>query len=119
MSRSLETTLSINNIRVKAFHGWYAAERKLGGMYSISVNVYSSVDENENFEDLDASVNYENVYANVVEIMKLEFKLIESCCKAIHENLQTLKPNAIWEVTIVKENPPLKFVGSTSYTIKG
>ena len=119
MSRSIETTLSINTIRVKAFHGWYASERKLGGMYSISVNVYASVDENENFEDLDASVNYENVHSSVVGIMKKEFKLIESCCKAIHENLRPLKPNAIWEVTIVKENPPLKFVGSTSYTIKG
>ena len=119
MSRSLETTLSINNIRVKAFHGWYAAERKLGGMYNISVNVFSNVELNENFDDLDNSVNYENVYSNVVEIMKSEFKLIEASCKAIHESLKTLKPNSIWEVTIVKENPPLKFVGSTSYTIKG
>ncbi|MBT8326260.1 MAG: dihydroneopterin aldolase [Bacteroidia bacterium] len=119
MSRSLETTLSINTIRVKAYHGWYASERKLGGMYSISINVYANVDENENFEDLEESVNYENIYSNVIEIMQKEFRLIESCCKAIHDNIRRLKPNAVWEVTIVKENPPIKFVGSTSYTIKG
>ena len=119
MSSSLETTLSIHNIRVKAYHGWYASERKLGGMYTIHVNIYSTISENENFNDLDASVNYENIQSRVVEIMKEEFHLIESSCKSIHENLKTLKPNAIWEVIIVKENPPIKYVGLTSFTIKG
>jgi len=116
---SLNAELSIDNIKVKAFHGWYDAERKVGGMYSVSVRIYDSVDIDQNFADLDSSVNYEKIYDKVIEIMGLEFKLIEECCKTLFDNLKLLKPNAIWEVLLVKENPPLKYVGATSFKLKG
>lgn len=118
MSGTLDTVLSIDNIRLKAYHGWYAAERKLGGIYSISVKVHSSIGENEHFEDLEESVNYEHIYKIVADTMAEEYKLIETCCKALFERLKPLKPNAVWEIHLIKENPPMKFVGATSFRIK-
>jgi dihydroneopterin aldolase len=119
MSNRLETVLSVDNIRVKAFHGWYESERKLGGMYSISVKVYNQAPNNEDFHDLETSVNYEDIQERVVAIMKEEFKLIEESCKAIFDHLKELKPNATWKVSLVKENPPIKYVGATKFEIKG
>jgi len=116
---SLESELSIDNIKVKAHHGWYEAERKVGGMYSVSVKVFSKVNTNDDFSDLDPSVNYEKVYASVIAIMDKEFKLIEECCKALFDAVKQLKPNSVWEVLLVKENPPLKYVGATSFKLKG
>jgi dihydroneopterin aldolase len=116
---SLEAELSIDNIKVKAYHGWYDAERKVGGMYSVSVRVFGAVSIDQNFNDLDSSVNYEKIYENVIEIMAQEFKLIEECCKALFDKLKQLKPNAVWEVLLVKENPPIKYVGATSFKLKG
>ncbi|MEY2924439.1 MAG: dihydroneopterin aldolase [Bacteroidota bacterium] len=116
---SLASELSIDNIKVKAHHGWYEAERKVGGMYSVSVKVFSKVNTNDDFSDLDSSVNYEKVYASVIDIMDKEFKLIEECCKALFDAVKQLKPNSVWEVLLVKENPPLKYVGATSFKLKG
>lgn len=119
MDKGLETILRVENIRLKAQHGWYEEERIMGGMYSVSVTLYDHVSGNETFTDLDESINYERIYNNVVSIMAKEFHLIESSCKAIHDAMKLLKKDAIWEVQIIKENPPIKFVESTQFTLKG
>lgn len=119
MDHSLETVLSVDNIRVKAYHGYYAAERKIGGMYSITVQLYRSIDRGQLLVDLDSTVNYEVIYNEVLTIMKQRFDLIETSCKAIFDRMKELSADDIWKVTVVKENPPLKYVGATRFEIKG
>ena len=51
--------------------------------------------------------------------MEEEHMLIESACKAIWDKLKAKHKDEIWEVYICKEDVPLKFVGSTSFKIKG
>ncbi|MDA8930553.1 dihydroneopterin aldolase [Bacteroidia bacterium] len=119
MSDSLETILSIEDIRIKAYHGWYAAERKIGGMYRISVRIYSQCTLSENFDDIEDSINYEDIHAIIIRQMKQEFRLIETCCKALWNELKQLSPYDKWEVSLVKEDVPIKHVGSTTFCIKG
>lgn len=119
MQESLETKLSIQKIRVKAHHGWYATERKIGGMYAISVSLYGRMTSTESYTSIADTVNYEEIYDQVIVSMKEEHKLIESCCKSIWDKLKILAPNAIWEVHIEKEDVPIKYVGSTSFNLKG
>lgn len=119
MSHSLETKLSIANVRVKAHHGWYAAERKIGGMYTISVSVYSCADIAEDFSEIEDSVNYEEIYAIIKSVMSQEFKLIEHCCKTLWTGVKELSAKDKWEVSLVKEDVPIKHVGHTSFTISG
>lgn len=118
MDGRIETVLSVDEIRVKAHHGWYESERKIGGMYRIAVKIYDQNTTDENFSNIDDTVNYELIYDAVISLMKQEFKLIEECCKALWDALKPLKPDAIWEVNLVKEDVPIKFIGSTSFTIK-
>jgi 7,8-dihydroneopterin aldolase/epimerase/oxygenase len=119
MNSSLETILSIDNIRVMAHHGWYESERKLGGFYSISVQVFSTFPSTQSFDEMDISINYEQIHETVLSVMNEEFKLIEQCCKVLFERLKQLKPSEIWQVHLIKEDVPIKHVGSTSFCIKG
>ena len=119
MSNSLETILSIEKVRVKAHHGWYASERKIGGMYSISVNIYSTTPIAHSLVDIDDTINYEDIHKIIISTMKEEHKLIETCCKVLWDRLKTLSANDVWEVVLLKEDVPIKHVGSTKFTIKG
>ena len=119
MSSSLETILSIDKIRVKAHHGWYESERKIGGLYSISVQVFSTIASSQSFDEMDISINYEQIHETVVSVMNDEFKLIEQCCKVLFDRLKQLKPTEIWQVHLIKEDVPIKHVWSTSFCIKG
>jgi len=119
MANSLETILSISNVRVKAYHGWYEAERKIGGMYCISVKAHKEAPKECTFSDMDDSINYEGIHSMILAVMKKEFKLIEHCCKSLFDGLKEIDNNVKWEVTLTKEDVPIKHVGSTSFTIIG
>ncbi len=119
MQESLETILSINNVRVKAHHGWYPSERKIGGMYSISVRIFSKCEGSQSFDDIEDTINYEHIYNVITTVMKREYQLIETCCKALWDELKPMSQGDIWEVTIEKEDVPIKHVGSTSFVVKG
>lgn len=119
MQESLETILSINKVRVKANHGWYASERKIGGMYSISVRIFSKCKSSETFDDINDTINYEDIYKVITKVMKGEYQLIETCCKVLWDELKSLSKKDVWEVTLEKEDVPIKHVGSTSFIVKG
>ena len=119
MSKSLETVLNIENVRVKAYHGWYASERKIGGMYTISVNIYSTAAQSRTFLDIEDTINYEEIHSVIITTMKEEFKLIENCCKTLWDRLKLLSQNDVWEVSLIKEEVPIKHVGSTAFRVKG
>ncbi len=118
MNGRIETVLSVDTIRVKANHGWYESERKIGGMYQISVKIYDSAEASENFNDIDDTINYEHIYDAVISTMKKEYKLIEECCKALWDVLKPMKPEAVWEVNLIKEDVPIKYLKNTSFRIK-
>lgn len=118
MKGRIETVLNIDTIRVMANHGWYESERKIGGMYQISVKIYDTADAAEDFSDIDDTINYEDIYDAVITTMKSEYKLIEECCKALWDVLKPMKPRAIWEVNLIKEDVPIKYVKNTSFRIK-
>ncbi|MFT5349142.1 MAG: hypothetical protein ACI9M3_002192 [Bacteroidia bacterium] len=44
---------------------------------------------------------------------------MEHCTKSLWDKLKVLQEESIWEVKLVKEDVPIKFVGQTSFTIKG
>lgn len=119
MQGSLETILTVNKVRVKANHGWYASERKIGGMYAVSVRIFSTTEKSETFGDIKDTINYEIIYQIIMRHMRMEYKLIETCCKAMWDELKLLAENDVVEVILDKEDVPIKFIGNTSFCIKG
>lgn len=119
MEGRIDTLLSVENIRLKARHGWYKQERAIGGVYIINVHLSSSASIIQEFEELSSTVNYEIIHEKVTMVMKTEHKLIEHCCKAIFDEMKRIVPEGLWEVEIIKEAPPIKHLGRTKYVIKG
>ena len=117
MNSERRTLLSVENIRLKAYHGWYEEERRLGAYYNISVHMQDQVDRAESFDGLSSTVNYELIYHKVVDEMNKEHKLIEHCAKAIFDQVKALAPEKHWKVVLVKELPPMPHVGSTRFEI--
>mgnify|MGYP000271225673 CR=1 FL=1 len=119
MNTELRTLLSVENIRLKANHGWYSEERSLGSYYKLSVHMRSTVSSDEDFDGLSSTVNYELIYHKVLDVMKQQHKLIEHCAKAIFDKVKELAPENDWRVELEKENPPMKHVGATRFVISG
>ncbi len=119
MDSRIDTILSVENIELRAKHGWYKEERSIGGMYIINVYMQSTADERQSFDALSSTINYELIQEKVISEMKNEHKLIEHCCKAIFDEMKLLSKDAIWTVELIKKDPPLKYVGQTKYRIQG
>lgn len=119
MDGRIDTLLSVENIKLKAAHGWYKQERAIGGMYIINVHLNSSASVTQEFEELSSTINYEVIHEKVIMAMKQEHRLIEHCCKAIFDEMKSILPQGNWEVEVIKEQPPIKHLGRTRYTIKG
>ena len=119
MNGRIDTVLSVENIKVKAKHGWYEEERQMGGVYIINVHFASTSDVKQEYNHLSATINYELIHAKVISIMKQEHKLIEHCCKAIFDEMKLLSKNGVWTIELIKQDPPLKFIGQTKYKISG
>ena len=99
-------TIHLNNLQFHSFHGVHEEERVLGNAYE--VNIELTIDEQESVTSLDQTVNYESVYAVIVQIMKLPTPLLETVAQDL-ANLIYAEDHRIRSivVNIQKKYPPL------------
>lgn len=91
-----------------AWHGFYPEEQKLGSCFVVDIEVEFTPGGNLNEDELNNTVNYEQLYNIVCEEMKRTKKLIETVAQAIID--ETKREYAFVEkiqVNIKKLNPPL------------
>ena len=119
MEKALESRLSVENIRLRAKHGWYEEERILGGWYRIDVHFQRKVGEEQSFDDLSSTVNYELIQERVRAVMAQEHSLIEHACKAVFDSLRQLSGDGRWSVELTKEHPPIAHMGETKFKVSG
>jgi dihydroneopterin aldolase len=112
--------ISLEDVRFYSPIGFYEEEQVLGNEFYVSVSV-SFPFQNPDSENLENTVNYEELYAILVEVMSPRRKLLESAAEDIlnriveeYANVQQI------EVAIRKINPPFggdvaKSVVSLSY----
>jgi dihydroneopterin aldolase len=110
----------LEDVRFYSPIGFYEEEQVLGNEFYVSVSV-SFPFQNPDSENLENTVNYEELYAILVEVMSPRRKLLESAAEDIlnriveeYANVQQI------EVAIRKINPPFggdvaKSVVSLSY----
>ena len=103
----MKTIVSLEGLKFWAFHGFYDEERKKGNDFMCDVSVelksYDSLDD-----DINDTVNYEEVYAIVEAEMKNTKKLIETVAYSIIKRIQELDNVTAANVKIYKMNPPIK-----------
>lgn len=101
--------VSLEGMEFYARHGYYEEERIIGNKYSVDVVLDVDFTEAALDDKLEGTVNYENVYEIVREVMSIDANLLEHLAgkmiKALKQNFPRV--NRV-EVKISKYNPPIK-----------
>ena len=99
--------ITIEGIRVFAYHGHLPEEKKLGGHFI--VNVWVNVDTQlvEKTDDLDDTVDYVQIIDIVKEQMAVRANMIEVPAKRIANAILQLKKVQKVKVEVEKIQPPI------------
>lgn len=91
-----------------AYHGFYPEEQKLGNCFVVDIEVSFNTPVNIDDDELNNTVNYEQLYNIACEEMKQTKKLIESVAQAIIGQIkQQFTFVESITVSVKKLNPPL------------
>lgn len=101
-----EFTISLDHIRIFAFHGIYEEERIAGAEFEIDVQVAYQADTE--VRSIEETIDYTALYALVKQIMEEPTPLLETVCWKIGTAAKDRFP-AITEIniSISKLNPPV------------
>ena len=104
-------TITLSDLRFRAYHGVMPQERTVGGDYSVTVSLdvpdeacRAAIDD----DDLNATINYAEVYRLIEREMARPSQLLEHVAGRIRRSLRTTWPHiAGGHVSVTKINPPL------------
>jgi len=113
--------ISVNGIRLKAYHGCLPEEGIIGGEYVVDVIIDTDFSKAWASDDLMDTVDYCVVYECVKKEMSIRSKLIEHVAHRIVVSLREQYPSVnTFSVTVTKIVPPINgAVDSASVTIEG
>jgi len=99
--------ITVEGIRVFAFHGHLPEEAKLGGHFIVSVLVTADTSEVEKTDDLNDTVDYVKIIEIVKEQMAIRADMIEVPAKRIIDAILPLEKVQKVKVEIEKIQPPI------------
>ena len=106
--RIKEYHIKLENIHLYAFHGALPQENKVGGWYTL--NLRARIDSHDCIasDNLEATVNYADIYEVVRSEMQIPSKLLEHVCGRILERLfEKFTIIAEIEISLTKDTPPM------------
>jgi dihydroneopterin aldolase len=97
--------IALHGAEFYAWHGFYPEEQKIGNCFVVDIEVGFTPGDNVN-DELNNTVDYEQLYDIICDEMKLTKKLIEAVAQAIIERIKQKYTFAdTIELTIKKLNP--------------
>lgn len=103
----MKHNISVEGIKVYAFHGCLDEEEKIGGHYIVDVFIETDFTKGALEDNLEHTIDYVWVNKVVIEEMSIRSKLIESVGHRIMERLKSKEFNAKYKVVIHKLTPPI------------
>ncbi|MFM8912225.1 MAG: dihydroneopterin aldolase [Flammeovirgaceae bacterium] len=98
----------LEGLEFHAYHGVYPHERSSGNKFQVDIAVETEFSESAFRDELDGTINYEDLYAIVKAEMETPSKLLERVGHAIATQTLASFPSARHvEVKISKFNPPI------------
>jgi len=99
-------TVKLNNIKIKALHGVREIEKKNEQLFEIDIAI--SFDKETCDDDIDKSINYENIYSIIVDIFKNNtFDLVETLGEKIINSIYLI--NDVKHVSTTIRKPEVSF----------
>jgi len=112
--------ITIEGIRLYAYHGHLPEESKLGGHFIVNVWVTADTSEVERTDDLNDTIDYVKIIAIVKEQMAIRSDMIEHPAKRIVDAILLLDKVQKVKVEVEKIQPPIDAsFDKISVTIKG
>lgn len=103
-----QSTVSVKDIEIYAYHGVYEHERENGGEFKVSVSLDFDARAAMEYDDLEATVNYAQVVDLIHDVMIEPSQLIEHVCYRIINALSEAFPMVIGGmVSVTKVKPPI------------
>ena len=102
--------ITVEGIRVFAYHGHLPEESVLGGHFIVNVWVEADTSEVEKTDDLNDTVDYVKIIDLVKKLMSVRSNLIEVPAKRILEEILLLPRVQKAKVEIEKIQPPIDAV---------
>lgn len=102
--------ISIEGIRVFAYHGHLSEEAVLGGHFIVNVWVQVDSSEVEVSDDLNDTVDYVQITEIVMKQMSIRADMIEVPAKRIVDQILRLKKVQKVKVEVEKNNSPIKVI---------
>jgi len=100
-------SIELVDVHIYAFHGIFAGEEKIGNPYIINLSV--KYDEKDNdFDNINNTINYEELYKIVKQRMAIPTGLLEKICVNIIRHIRHQYPfTKEINLSIQKLQPPL------------
>jgi dihydroneopterin aldolase len=100
--------ISVNGIRLYAYHGCLEEEGKIGTEYEVNVSVWGSITQAFHSDDLSQTMDYVTINRIVKEHMAVRHKLIETVANKILEDIFKAMPIVQKaKIKVAKLSPPI------------
>ena len=101
--------IGVEGLQFYSHHGYYKEEQVLGGKYVVDIYMKVDLSEAASTDQLNKTINYEQIYQITKSEMEAHSKLIEHVCKRILDAIKNNFDNINYiKVRVSKHNPPLK-----------
>ncbi len=115
------TTITLNEMRFHAYHGYFDFEKELGNIFIVNLSMVLNTDLAQQSDNLDDTLNYQEVYDVVKREMEIPSNLLEHVIQRIFSSVKESFPQIKQlKVELSKLNPPLGgAVESVSIKLEG
>jgi dihydroneopterin aldolase len=103
------TKICLKNIKFHSYIGCFDEEKLIGQLFSININITYNLSKPMITDDIKDTINYQNIYHIIANVMKGKYNLIERAAYKILDELWLTFPQIeSIELEINKLNPPIK-----------
>ncbi len=100
--------IALMGMEFHSFHGYYAEEQSVGNTYEVDVVAEKSMQMETLNDDLDNTINYEQIYLICRDEMAIARRLIETVASSILRRMKSeVDDEANFRVCIRKKHPLL------------
>ena len=100
--------ISLNKMKFHAYHGWFDFEKRDGNTFLVSLMMELDTAKAETSDNLEDTLNYQEVYDVVKREMEIPSNLIEHVSRRIYEAvLKSFPQIKSLKISLSKLNPPL------------
>ena len=101
--------IRLEGLEFFAHHGYYEEEQKIGNKYTVDIEICLNGNADYSLDNIDDTINYEEVYEIVKDVMISPTKLLEALADRINKKIKTKFPGIEYtNTTVGKHNPPIK-----------